>query len=344
MPPDKGEHTVRRLFSLLALAALPALAQQAAPPSVVAAKAFKEVALHPLRQAPAQALSLNESRLSAEVSAIVKAVAFDVGQVAPRGAVLIRLDTRDHELAVARAQAALDASRARAKLAEQQLKRASELAQQNFYSAEALTQKQTELAVQKAQVKLDAALLSQARRNVEKCTLRAPFEAIVRSRQAQVGELAAPGTPLMTLSDASRIEVAAQVSPHDIASLQGATAVRFTGSGGEHAVKLLRVSPAISREARSVEVRLAFAGKPAAPGADGRILWNDPLPHLPAELVSKRGAVFGAFVLDGGVARFVTLPEAQEGRPVAAPMLAGRKVIVDGRHGLADGQAVQARQ
>jgi multidrug efflux pump subunit AcrA (membrane-fusion protein) len=148
----------------------------------------------------------------------------------------------------------------------------------------------------------------------------------------------------MTLSEASRVEVAAQVPPRDIASLQGATEVRFAGSGGEHAVKLLRVSPAISREARTVDVRLAFAGQPAAPGADGRILWNDPVPHLPAELVSKRGAVFGVIVLENNVARFIALPGAQEGRPVAAPSLAGKRIVVDGRHGLADGQAVQVRK
>lgn len=335
---------MRRILPFLVLVALPALAQQPAAPPAVSAKSFGEVALHPEREAPASAVSLNESRLSAEVSATVQEVAFDVGQVAPKGAVLIRLETRDHELALAKAQASLDSSRARARLAEQQLNRARELAKQNFYSAEALSQKETELAVHQAQVKLDAAQRAQAQRNLEKCTLRAPFQAIVRSRQAQVGELAAPGTPLMTLSDAAHIEIAAQVPPRDIASLQGATAVRFTGSGGEHAVKLLRVSPAISREARSVEVRLAFDGKPAAPGADGRILWRDPQPHLPAELVSKRGTVFGVFVLESGKARFVPLPGAQEGRPVAAPMLADRMIFVDGRHGLADGQAVQLKK
>lgn len=335
---------MRRLLSIISLAALPALAQQPAQPPTVSAKSFKEVALHPEREAPASAVSLNESRLSAEVSATVKDVAFDVGQVAPKGAVLIRLETRDHELALAKAQAALDSSRARARLAEQQLNRARELAKQNFYSAEALTQKETELAVQQAQVKLDEAQLAQARRNLEKCTLRAPFQAIVRSRQAQVGELASPGTPLMTLSEATRVEIAAQVPPRDIASLQGAAEARFTGSGGEHAVKLLRVSPAISREARSVDVRLAFAGKPAAPGADGRILWRDPQPYLPAELVSKRGAAFGVFVLEGTTARFLLLPGAQEGRPVAAPMLADKTIVVDGRHGLADGQAVQIKK
>jgi RND family efflux transporter MFP subunit len=340
----KKENIVRRLFTILALAALPALAQQPAQPPTVGAKSFKEIALHPEREAPAQASSLNESRLSAEVSATVKEVAFDVGQVAPKGAVLIRLETRDYELGVARAQAALESSRARARLAGQQLDRARELARQNFYSAEALTQKETELAVQQAQVKLDEAQLAQAKRNLEKCTLRAPFQAIVRSRQAQVGEQAAPGTPLMTLTDATRIEVSAQVPPRDIASLQGAGEIRFVGSGGEHAVKLLRASPAISREARAIDVRLAFTGKPAAPGADGRILWRDPQPHLPAELVSKRGAAFGVFVLDGATARFLPLPGAQEGRPVAAPVLADKTIVTDGRHGLADGQAVQTKK
>jgi RND family efflux transporter MFP subunit len=335
---------MRHPIVLLALIVLPALAESPPQAVTVTARPFAEIAVHPLREAPATAVSLNESRISAEVSAVVKEVAFDVGQVAPKGAVLIRLETRDYELAVARAEAALESSRARAKLAEQQLARARELARQGFYSAEALTQKETEFAVQQAQVRLDEAQLAQAKRNLEKCTLRAPFTAIVRSRQAQVGELATPGMPLMTLAEATRIELAAQVPPAEIASLKGAPEVRFVGSGGERAVKLLRISPAISREARLVDVRLAFLGKPPAPGTDGRIVWRDPQPYLPAELVSKRGSVFGVFVLENGKARFAPLPQAQEGRPVAAPQLAGRLVITDGRHGLADGQAVQVRR
>lgn len=332
---------MRRLIALLALAALPAAAQQ--PPAAVAVQPFAELALHPLREAPAQAVSLHESRLAAEVAAVVKELAYDVGQVVPKGAVLIRLEARDYELAVARAEAALAASRARARLAAQQLERARELARRNFYSAEALAQKETELAVQQAQVRLDEAQLAQARRNLEKCTLRAPFAAIVRARQAQLGELAAPGTPLMTLVDAARIEVAAQVPVREVDSLRAADGVRFAGSDGEHAVRLLRISPALSREARSAEARLAFTGRPAAPGADGRILWRDPVPHLPAELVSKRGAALGVFVLEGERARFLVLPGAQEGRPVAAPQLAGRQIITDGRHGLSDGELVRTR-
>lgn len=334
---------MRRLVTVVALAALPAWAQQK-PPAMVTATDFAQIAVHPAREAPASAVSLNESRLSAEVTATVSEVLFDVGQVAPKGAVLIRLDARDYALALAKAEAALDSSRARARLAEQQLARARELAMRGFYSAEALSQKETELAVHQAQVRLDQAQLEQARRNLEKCTLRAPFRAIVRSRQAQVGELAVPGAPLIGLAEASRIEVAAQLPPRDIASLEGATQVRFVGSGGEFAVRLLRVSPAIGREARLVDVRLAFVDEAAAPGADGRILWRDPLPHLPAELVSKRGTAFGVFVLENGTARFLPLPQAQEGRPVPAPMLAGRRIIVDGRHGLVDGQAVQERK
>jgi hypothetical protein len=38
------------------------------------------------------------------------------------------------------------------------------------------------------------------------------------------------------------------------------------------------------------------------------------------------------------------LPGAQEGRPVAAAMLADKLIVTDGRHGLADGHAVQIKK
>ena len=61
-----------------------------------------------------------------------------------------------------------------------------------------------------------------ARRGVEKCTVTAPFNGIVRGRSAQLGELAAPGTPLLTLADTSELQVVAQVQARDAEGLAAA--------------------------------------------------------------------------------------------------------------------------
>lgn len=318
------------------------LQRQAGTSSAVVLKRFAEVAVYPERDASAQAASLNESQLSAEINARIEAILVEPGQVVKRGAVLARLDCRDYELAVQRAEAALRASQAREQLAEQQLRRAGELAARNFLSADALAQRKTELDVLKADHAQNRSQLDTARRAVSKCVVTAPFPAIVKRRLAHVGELAAPGSLLIALIDISRIEVSAQVQVKDVSSLKAAPAVRFTSVAGDHAVALIRVSPAISREARTVEARLRFTDTAPPPGADGRIVWRDPRPHLPAELLVRRGAHLGVFVSRGGVARFMEIPEAQEGRPVAAALAAGALVVTQGQLTLHDGDALPA--
>lgn len=326
----------RLLFLLLALTLSSAQAQTTSPG--LAGKTFAEVAVYPEREAPATAQSLNEAKLSAEVSATVVAIPVEVGQVVPKGAPLVRLDARDFELAAERAGAALKSAQARLELAESQLRRGQELQARNFISQEALHQRETEVDVLRAEVTLQRAQLDTARRNLEKTTLRAPYRAVVRERLAHEGELAAPGTPLVALVDLSRVEVAARVQVKDVASLQGAKGVDFVAPGGRYPLKLLRISPAIDPDARNVETRLAFAGEGAQPGASGRIAWRDPRPHLPPELLARRDGKLGVFVLENGKARFVPLAEAQEGRPAPADLAPGTRIAVEGRHLLSDGQ------
>lgn len=329
----------RLLILLFALSAAAAQAQTTSPG--VTARAFAEVAVYPEREAPATAQSLNEAKLSAEVSATVVAIPVEVGQVVPKGAPLVRLDARDFELAAERAGAALKSTQARLELAESQLKRGQELQARNFISQEALHQRETEVDVLRAEVTLQRALLDAARRNLAKTTLRSPYRAVVRERLAHEGELAAPGTPLLALVDLSRVEVAARVQVKDVAALEGAKKVDFVALGRRYPLKLLRVSPAIDPDARNVEARLAFAGEGAQPGASGRIAWRDPRPHLPPELVARRDGKLGVFLLENGKARFVPLPEAQEGRPVPAELPPEARIAVEGRHQLSDGQPLK---
>ncbi len=308
----------------------------------VGVRRFAEAAIQLQVEAPAGVRSLNETRIAAEVPATVVEIPARVGATLARGAVVARLDPRDYELAVRRAEANLESSRARLRLAESQLARTRELAKQNFISSEALNQRETEVEVVRAELRLQETQLEGARRDLDKTVLRAPFQAIVKERLAGVGELAQPGTPLVTLLDAGRTEVVAAVQVKDAPSLRAVSAVRFVGLDGTYPVALARLSPAIERESRTVEARLVFTGRQAAIGTVGRIVWNDPRPFLPAELLVRREGRLGVFVIEGQLARFIPLPEAQEGRPAAADLAPSTLIVTDGQRGLRHGQQVVA--
>lgn len=315
------------LLSLLppTLAALPALAWEARP--------LQELAVYPERSAQAQVVSLNESRVAAELSARILRLLVEPGQRVARGALIAELDCHDYDLAVEAAQASLAASEARVKLATVQHDRTVRLAGDNFVSRDVLDARVAELDAAKADVAVSAAASKTARASQAKCRVHAPFPAIVQERLAQEGEMANPGAPLAVLLDTSRIQVKAEVQEADAAGLAAARDIAFIGPSGGHRLSLLRLSPALTRTTRLLEARLRFVTRPAPAGSSGRIIWKSPLPHLPPSLVVRRAGGLGVFVADGDKPRFHALPEAQEGRPAAAFGLKPDSRIVAGGMG-----------
>ena len=327
----------------LALVFLAACGKETAPPAAVppaptfVLKTVAEVAIHPERSAPGAVVGKNEARLSAEVAATIQALPVDVGQAVNKGAVVVRLDPRDAELALERAEAALAQAKARLAQAEAQLKRAEVLRERNFYSPEALTLRETERAAAVADARAARASRDSARRVLDKHILRAPFAGVVRERSAQLGELAAPGSILLTLVSAGDLEVAAQLQPQDVEAVGQATAWTFEAAGVQHELRLIRVSPAMNRESRSVEARFGFVGAPPAIGREGRLLWRELRPWLPADLLVRRDGRYGIFIAVDGKARFHVLPGASEGRPAVVDLPDDDRIVVQGRHALQDG-------
>ena len=331
---------MRIALTLLALLCTPVMA---ASPNPVKSQALSEVAIHPQREASAQAVSLNLAKLSAELAARIDSIPVEPGQRISKGAIVAKLDCADTQIAAQRAQASLESAQARLKLAQQQLQRSRELAAKNFISPAALDARQTDLEVASAEVKLNMAARAATRRDVGKCTLRSPYPAIVEARLAQVGELASPGTPIVQLWDTSRVQLSAQVQQADAEWLQKALPV-FVSQGREYTVKLLRVSPAVNLAARTREARFSFGKDAPAPGSNGVLRWRDPRTYVPADFLVRRNTQLGVFILDGQIARFVLLAGAQEGRPAPADGLSdSTRLITDGRFALQDGMTVFPR-
>jgi RND family efflux transporter MFP subunit len=302
--------------------------------------------VQPERTAAAQVLSRNESRLAAEVSGRIESWSADVGANVKRGDVLVQIDRTDYQLALDRARAQQQAAQARFELSRTQLKRAQDLVNQGFFSQEALTQRETEVALYQAELTAATSQLRTAQRQLDKTTLRAPFAATVLQRQAQVGETVAVGGLLYVLAENGPVEIQASVAPADVAGLRRANTIEFVPQlgGGAQAVKLARITATLQSTSRTQTARFTPMGTADWPaGSTGTVRWQDPTPHIPATLVVRRGANLGVFVQEGGVARFVPLPDAQEGRAVPTQLKADTRIVVQGQAALTDGQTLPAQ-
>lgn len=331
----------RLLLLLVLLGSMPGLLGAAGEP--VTARPLAQLTEFPEITAPAEVITLNDSRLSAEVTAVIVSLPVEVGQMVEPGTPLVQLEKADLELALKRAEATLRSLEARQALAQRQLTRAQSLASQKLITEEMLNQRQTELKVSKAEMAVQRITVEQLRRDLEKTVIRAPFKAIVMEQLSQVGELAMPGTPLIRILDAERILVSAKLQPRDILSLRNADTIEFVNGNDRYPVKLHRMIPALDLRQRSQEVRLRFIDTPALIGTTGNLVWHPKVPHLPADLLVRRGGAIGVFVLANGRAKFVTLPGAQEGQPAKINLPGDTPIIIDGRFIVQDGDTVRVQ-
>src|SRR5260370_26855627 len=144
--------------------------------------------------------------IAAKITGRVTGVFFDEGTHVHQGQLLSTLDDADAKRALESAGADRDSSRAATADYEVQLKNARIVLYRTQELQKAGVQPQEQLdnattSVQSLQAKIDlakaqanaaAARTAEAQQAVDNCTIRAPFDGIVVSKDAQVGEMVSP--------------------------------------------------------------------------------------------------------------------------------------------------------
>lgn len=306
-----------------------------------------EVAPATQHEFAATVISPNDSQLASEVGAVIRTIHADVGASVAAGDLLIELDRRDADLGVQQASAQLSAAEAQLLLAEQRLKRGKELQQRDFLADDELLALDTQVRAAQAERDIRAAGLANAKRQRDKCTIRAPFDGVVQSRNAQVGALAMPGTPLLRLVATGSPEVEAALpdgllpSPNN--ELESET-VRYVFQYQSRwlPLQLLRTSQVLEAGSRSRLVRLGFTDLAAPAGSVGTLRIQGQGYALPAGLVIERNSQRGAFVVEGEVMRFRPIEGALPGRSANVDWPATTRVLVEGQLIAEDGQPLPA--
>ena len=346
----RPDRSAARLFCALLTLATPFSVQaqiEAAPattpaPNRIERQSIEALALPDRQSASATVLAPNDALIAAEVAAAVATVHVEAGREVEAGALLVSLDARDARLGLQQAEAQLKAAQARLTLATQRAERGRSLRAERHISEDELLALETGLDAAKAEVDLARAARDAAARQLEKCRIRAPFAGVVLERQAQVGALATPGTPLLRLVSTSTPEVEAQLAPEAASRLEDGRDIAFVSTGRRYPLRLEALSPLLERSARTRLARFAFTAEAAPAGSTGQVEWTSAALLLPAELMVKRDGHLGAFIDEDGTARFVPAFDAQEGRPFRLEVPAGTRIVSQGQQGLNEGDALPA--
>ena len=213
--------------------------------------------------------SARETRLAAEVGGRVMEISpsFKRGGVVQKGERLVQIDPADYRSALA----AAEVRRAEAELALELEKARVEQAQLDWAKLgsgsdplNALVLREPYLAAAEASAASAVEAAAKARRDVERTEILAPFDASLRSANAEVGVVVAPGTMVAELYASGDLEVRLPLSLEDFGFLARAADGKVTGEivlkgkiGADEYTwegEMARVDPEISRETLSAHV------------------------------------------------------------------------------------------
>lgn len=304
---------------LVGVAALPAASAESASSVVVQRRA---VATDFRAEGVVEAV--RQATLTAQVAGRVLELRADAGQRVRGGELLVRLDARE-------ASGADQAARAQAAQAAASYERAKSLRAKGFVSQAALDQ--AEAAWKTAQ-----GAAGSAAAGASHAAIAAPMAGVVGQRLVELGELAQPGRPLLTVFDPKAMRVVVGIPQSQLAALRnGAGAsVEIPGSGAPLDALRVEMLPTVDAASHTATVRVYLPENAAGvmPGMAARVRFavgrSEKL-TVPPAAVLRRGEITAVYVLaaDGSPRlRQVRLGEA--GADGAIEVLAG----------LADGERV----
>ena len=147
-----------------------------------------------------------ETKLSAEIQGKINDVLVDVGAFVTKGQSLIQLDNSLLKLQLQSAEVQVEGL-------EADVKRFTVLA--NADAVQGVQLEKAELGLKSAKVQR-ATLLEQ----INKTTIKAPFNGVVTAKLTEEGAFAAPGVPLLQITDISVLKFTVNVSENDLSSFQ----------------------------------------------------------------------------------------------------------------------------
>jgi RND family efflux transporter MFP subunit len=320
--------------------------------------------------------------VAAKITGRVNEIYAEEGMRVEAGQVLARLDDADAKVRLASAAADRDAMAAtlgelRVNLgnAERELKRHDELFRRGLIAEQQVDTLRTavesfkaRIALAREQVAAADAKVTMAKQDIDNCIVRAPFDGIVVSKDAQRGEMVSPisagggftRTGIATLVDMTSLEIEVDVNESYIARVregQPVTAVLDAYPDWQIPAKVRTVIPTADRQKATVKVRAAFdrldprilpdmgvkvtfLGKePTKAETAGRVL-------VPRTAIHEDGGAPHVFVhRDGRVERrAVALGELRgTDQEVKAGLADGEQVVIAGARDLADGQRVTVK-
>jgi membrane fusion protein, multidrug efflux system len=291
--------------------------------------------------------AVNGVTVSADLPGVIEQIAFDSGQHVNKGAVLVRLDTKQERAQLAAAAAQLE-------LARVQLQRTAGMRSSDIIPASMYDQASAEYKQAEARV-------GEIRATIERKTIRAPFAGVLGIRQVNLGQYLAGGAPIVSLQALQPVYVNFSVPQQEMSRLRTTRQVRVTSDAfeGEAVGRVTAIDSVVDDATRNVRVQAVFTNRDGKlrPGmfVESRLARGAqaPVVTLPASAISYAPFGDSVFIVEqvkapdgksyrGVRQQFVKLGGTRGDQvAVVSGVKAGEEVVTSGVFKLRPGAAVQ---
>jgi RND family efflux transporter MFP subunit len=284
--------------------------------------------------------AVRQATVSAQISGTVTQFLVDAGDRVKRGQLLVRIDTRETDAQVATQRANVAQADAALVQARLNFDRTQSLVKQNFFSQSALDKADADLKSARAALDAARAGSTQAATSRSFAEVRSPIDGVVTRRLMELGELAAPGKPILDVHDPAALRAVGSVPQFALSRVEHVERadVLLPTLNRTIAATHVTVLPAADARLLSTQVRADLPGTlPAGvvPGTAAKIL----LPTgkadklvMPGDAVIRRGELTATYVIGA------------DGKPQLRQIRVGERVDggeIEVLAGLANGERVQ---
>lgn len=246
-----------------------------------------------------------QSTVSAQISGRVKAIFFDVGDRVSKGQVILKIDEREANQALAGSKAQLSQAEAALQNARLNYERSKQLFEQKFISRAALDKAKSDYDVARAQAAASEAGAEQSALAQSYTSVIAPYAGVVAARMVELGEMVTVGKPLMTGFDPSQLRVIANVPQDKLKEIGSRPSVTVEIPSLSRWIKAasVTVQPSADIRTHSTQVRVELPSNQANvyPGMFVRthfVVGKEKKMLVPNSAVVHRSEVVAVYVVD----------------------------------------------
>lgn len=294
-----------------------------------------------------------ESRLGFRVGGKIIARKVDVGAIVTRGQVLMQLDPQDMQLAQSQANAGLKAAESNRDLAKAELKRYQDLREKNFVSQAVLDSKETAFKAAQASYEQALAAFRNQSNQAGYTTLVSDVNGVVTGVDAEVGQVVAPGTPVVRVAQTGEKEIVIGIPEDKVDALRRMTDVRVrTWAKPEVVVpgKLRELSPVTDPATRTYTAKIAIPNAPdhIKLGMTAYVIFSarsqNAMIKLPLTALFQDKSATAVWIVENGAVKPVQVQVAgTSGNDIviAGGIIPGQTVVTAGVNLLKPGQKVK---